>query len=358
MVTCGRCGADNAVGMRYCTNCGAELAGGTGPTPPAAAGVRQASGRRPVSPPSDDEIPSPPPDEVSRPTQVASSAPPSARTFGPSGGASTSSGAGGSRPFDATHGSSPGAGAALNRTYVQAPPDRQQAAPARLVALLKDGGDGNVYPVSQEQMDVGRAEGDVVFPDDPYLDPRHARIFRRGGGYVLRDLDTVNGIYVRIREPVDLQDGDMLLVGQQVLRFQILSEGELPLGPATVRGTLVFGTPEVPRVARLLQYTTEGVGRDVHYLYREQTIVGRETGDLVFPDDPFLSRRHASITHDRTSRRYVLKDLGSSNGTSVRFRGERPLRDGDQFRLGRHLFRFDLTGDGTGTDGGGLGRTR
>jgi len=257
------------------------------------------------------------------------------------------------RPFEATAATGT---PALNRTHVQAP--ATSGAPARLVALLKDGGDGNVYPVNQEQIDVGRVEGDVVFPDDPYLDARHARLFQRGDGYFLRDLDTVNGIYVRIREPVDLHDGDMILVGQQVLRFEILPDGELPLGPATVRGALVFGTPEVPRVARLVQYTTEGVGRDVHYLYREQTVVGRETGDLVFPDDPFLSRRHASVTHDRASRRYVLKDLGSSNGTAIRFRGERALRDGDQFRLGRHLFRFDLTGAGAGAGGPGAGRTR
>ncbi|MEQ9647135.1 MAG: FHA domain-containing protein, partial [Sandaracinaceae bacterium] len=117
-----------------------------------------------------------------------------------------------------------------------------------------------------------------------------------------------------------------------------------PLGPATQHGVMVFGTPEVQRIARLVQYTTEGVGRDVHYLYRDETVVGREQGDLVFTDDPFMSRRHAAITVDRASRRFVLRDLGSSNGTAVRFRGERALRPGDQFRVGRHLFRFESGG--------------
>lgn len=212
---------------------------------------------------------------------------------------------------------------------------------ALLVAILKDGSDGRIYAIHDEQTDLGRLEGHIVLADDPYLSPRHVRILLKGDALIVRDLDSLNGVYVRVREPSDLQDGDMLLLGQQVMRFEVLPELELPLGPATHRGVMVFGTPEVPRMARLIQYTTEGVGRDVHYLYRDETVVGREQGDIVCTDDPFMSRRHAAITLDRSNRRYVLRDLGSSNGTAVRIRGERSLRPGDQFRVGRHLFRYD-----------------
>jgi pSer/pThr/pTyr-binding forkhead associated (FHA) protein len=218
------------------------------------------------------------------------------------------------------------------------------AAPARLVSILKDGSDGPTFPLVGEQVDIGRTEGDIVLADDPYLSPRHARLRRKGNAFYLRDLESVNGVYFRIREPVELSDGDRILIGQQVLRFEIVADAEAPLGPASVHGVLVFGTPEVPRMARLVQYTTEGVGRDVHYLYRGETILGRENGDVVFTDDPFLSRRHASIKLERSTRRFVLTDMGSSNGTALRVQGERALAPGDQFRLGRHLFRLDLEG--------------
>lgn len=218
------------------------------------------------------------------------------------------------------------------------------AARAALVSILKDGTDGRRYPVYDDQTDIGRSEGQVVLPDDPYLSPRHARLTLRGGKAHLKDLDSVNGAYVRLREPADLVDGDMILLGQQVLRFELLTEAELPLGPATQHGVMVFGTPEVQRIARLVQYTTEGVGRDVHYLYRDETVIGREQGDLVFTDDPFMSRRHAAVTIDRAARRFILRDLGSSNGTALRFSGERQLRPGDQFRVGRHLFRLEMGG--------------
>jgi pSer/pThr/pTyr-binding forkhead associated (FHA) protein len=231
---------------------------------------------------------------------------------------------------------------AVSPPAVQAAPAAPLAPLATLTAILKDGSDGRAYPIFAEQADIGRSEGDVVLGDDPYLSPRHARLRRRGDAWLLRDLESVNGIYMRLREPVDLAHGDMVLLGQQVLRFELLDEGEMPLGPATQHGVLVFGTPEVPRMARLTQYTTEGVGRDVHYVYRDETVLGRENGDIVFTDDPFLSRRHAAITADRVSRRFVLRDLDSSNGTALRFHGERVLAAGDQFRVGRHLFRFDL----------------
>ena len=282
---CSRCGTENQPGMRFCVECGNPLAQATPPIP-----------SQPVS--------QPPP-------------------AGPNA----------EGPDSAAQG--------------PAPSREHTAAEARLVAILKDGSDGRVFPLMGEQVDIGRVEGDVTLPDDPYLSPRHARLARASNGWILRDLDSVNGIFVRIREPVDLTDGDMLLIGQQVLRFETLSEGELPLGPANLQGVLVFGTPEVPRVARLVQYTTEGVGRDVHYLYRDETVLGRENGDIVFTDDPFLSRRHAAITTDRGSRRFVLRDLGSSNGTAIRRLDGHPLVDGDQFRVGRHLFRFDApTGRG------------
>jgi len=238
------------------------------------------------------------------------------------------------------------------RTMVDAPLDPDRIG-ARLVAILKDGSDGRAYPLLSDQVDIGRSEGDIQLTDDHYLSPRHARLTRRGDTWYVRDLDSLNGIYVRLREPFDLTDGDMLLIGQQVLKFDVLVDGELPLGPATVGGVFAFGTPETARVARLVQYTTEGVGRDVHYLYRDETVLGRENGDIVFTDDPFLSRRHATISVDRSAKRQVLRDLGSSNGTAVRVRSERKLTAGDQFRIGRHLLRFDQRG-ATGDRGWGV----
>jgi pSer/pThr/pTyr-binding forkhead associated (FHA) protein len=216
-----------------------------------------------------------------------------------------------------------------------------------LVCLQANGSDGAIMPLDKEQADIGRMEGDIVFTDDPYLSARHARIQKRADGYYLVDLQSVNGVYVRLTEPASLQHGDTVLIGQQVLRLELLPEAQ-PLGTAFQQGVKVFGTPEVPRPARLVQYTTEGVGRDTYTIYRDETVLGRESGDIVFTDDPFLSRRHAAILRDRVTGAFSLHDLGSSNGTGLRIRLEHKLRPGDQIRMGRQLFRFEVDASHSG----------
>jgi pSer/pThr/pTyr-binding forkhead associated (FHA) protein len=226
-------------------------------------------------------------------------------------------------------------------------------ATARLVTILKDGSEGPQYKISGTSTDIGRAEGNILLQDDPYLSPRHARISVRNGHFYLRDLGSVNGVFYRLREPIALHNGDVVLAGQQVLRLEILGDGELSLGPVMHYGVMLFGTPELARFARLVQLTTEGVPRDVFHLHREETVIGREQGDIVFTDDAFMSRRHASFKIDRAQKRVTLRDLGSSNGTLVQFRGEREINDGDLFRIGHHLFRFDT---GARANGGPVGR--
>ena len=59
------------------------------------------------------------------------------------------------------------------------------------------------------------------------------------------------------------------------------------------------GPRQLPRYARIGQRSVEGVTRDVFHVQKAETVLGRESGDIVFTDDPFLSRRHAAITSTR-----------------------------------------------------------
>lgn len=319
IVVCPSCGAGHAPGHQFCRECGVEL--------PAA---------RPMSMPATDQIA-----QVGPPVRVSSRVmvPPCAQC-GAAGELHARFCKFCGAPYIGAAASSASSGANASLKPEAA------VAGAQLVLIQRDGSDGAVYPISSDRVDIGGREGDIVLRDDPYLSPRHARIERRNDSFVLLDLGSTNGIYVRLREPETLADGDMILIGQQVLRFEISSEAERQVGPATQHGVLVFGTPEQTRLGRLTQYTTEGLARDVYYLHRTETVLGRETADLTFSDDPFLSRRHAAVVLHPGDRRFVLRDLGSSNGTALRCRAERVLSAGDQFRLGRHLFRFDLAASG------------
>lgn len=214
--------------------------------------------------------------------------------------------------------------------------------PGRLVVIVEDGSEGRSFSLADGQLDIGRTDGDIVLEDDHYVSPRHARLRFLDGQWILRDLDSTNHVYLRIRKPQPVKDGDLILLGLEVLQFQTVSDGERGLGHAMQHGTLLFGSPATPRRARLCQRTVEGVVRDVFHLFRDETVIGRETGDIVFTADPFLSRRHAALRRSATTGEFSLLDLDSSNGTFIAITGEVSLANGDFLRIGQHLFRVDL----------------
>lgn len=382
--TCSRCRGVVDSGAQFCKFCGASLADSGAPP--------RASGNG-APPPQPVAVAKP----IAPPTPLAAFAPagvgplPSPSPIG--GDASSPSAYGPPPPMPkAPSASPPDAAPAYGPPPVAPPPAPVPAvappapppAPApkpatipsrgRLVVIAKSGADGPSYPFG-DTLDVGRTEGHVIIGEDPYLSPRHVRIAHVNGKVVLRDLGSTNGVYLRLAAArhmdgpsragsevaVPLQDQDLILVGQQVLRFDVLREAENGLGAASEHGTLLFGSPASPRYARLAQRTVEGVTRDVYYLRKMETVLGRESGDVVFTEDPFLSRRHAAIRalgRDGTAlpatakpseiARFALVDLGSSNGTFLRIRNEVELKSGDQFRVGQQLFRVDIGASATG----------
>jgi pSer/pThr/pTyr-binding forkhead associated (FHA) protein len=233
------------------------------------------------------------------------------------------------------------------------------ASAGKLVTIARDGAEGASYPLTGDQVDIGREDGSILLRDDAYISPRHLRLVRREDGWYARDLGSLNGVYLRLRRQQQLTDGDLLLIGLQVLRFEAVKDAEQGYGPATQHGTLLFGSPMLPRYARLCERTVEGVTRNVFYLHRDETIIGRESGDIVFTDDPFMSRRHAAVRFDAATSTFTAADLGSSNGTYIAVRGEIPLSHGDFVRIGQHLFRVELQASrppGPGGPSGGAAR--
>jgi pSer/pThr/pTyr-binding forkhead associated (FHA) protein/ribosomal protein L40E len=214
---------------------------------------------------------------------------------------------------------------------------------AELVVIAQDGSPGRRYPVSGGDILIGSSEqAPVSLRRDPYVCPEHARIVYRNGGFFVEDIAPQNGVYVRIGGAVPLKSGDLLLLGLAVLCFDIMDESERHLSAAVKGGVRLFGTPPSPRYARLALQSVEGAPRDVYYLSRAETVLGREVGDIVFTDDPFMSRRHAAIRRDPNNNQFTLRDLGSSNGTFIAIRGRHAISHGDHIRVGQHLFRLDV----------------
>lgn len=89
----------------------------------------------------------------------------------------------------------------------------------RLHLVMEGGQPGEVYDLKDETA-IGRTLGDISFPHDGYMSSRHARIVRRGEDFVLLDEGSRNGTFVRIKNEIKLESGDMILIGKQLFRFE------------------------------------------------------------------------------------------------------------------------------------------
>ena len=93
---------------------------------------------------------------------------------------------------------------------------------ARAVQLFEGGGEGDVYPLKAGDNLVGRGTGDVSFPHDGYVSSKHATLTVADGVLHVRDLGSANGTYVRVSGSAKIAQGDLLLLGEQILRVDPL----------------------------------------------------------------------------------------------------------------------------------------
>jgi hypothetical protein len=212
-----------------------------------------------------------------------------------------------------------------------------------LVTVNRDGTDGQKVELTGEAFDIGRTDGRLNFDADPYLAGRHCRILPQSGKVILRPLDPVNGVYVRLAggSGCDLAPGDQFLVGKEVIRYEPTAPEERDPPNLVEHGVRLFGSSPRESWGRLRQVTTAGTTRDIWHLSRAELVLGREEGDVTFPDDEFMSRRHAAVRRGQAQGKARLEDLSSSNGTFLRVRGDRELKPGDVLRMGDQLMRFE-----------------
>jgi predicted component of type VI protein secretion system len=151
----------------------------------------------------------------------------------------------------------------------------------------------------------------------------------------VEDLNSANGIFWRLNKPHKLRNGDIILMGRQMFRFVFAGQ---PKGVATVSPgkTAPQADPETG-VAELVRLLPGGVEENHFLLKFEENILGRTRGTISFPEDPFLSGQHCSITWKDGG--FVLTDLKAQNGTFVGVREKTPLADGDIVLIGHQLLR-------------------
>lgn len=214
---------------------------------------------------------------------------------------------------------------------------RATAPPARfrVTTVRSDGMSGASFALDRAEVVCGRTEGAVRLADDPTVSPRHARFVLAGGVLRVEDLGSVNGTFVRLKEPRRIALGEEFRLGRQLLRLE-----PLPRPPrADDRGVRRWGSADPGYRLRLSQLL-EGGGLGESFPLKEgENLVGRDAGEVTFPSDRYVSARHARI--DVKGGEVTLADVGSSNGTFAKLSGPAELGPGDQILVGSQLLRVD-----------------
>jgi pSer/pThr/pTyr-binding forkhead associated (FHA) protein len=214
-----------------------------------------------------------------------------------------------------------------------------QESRAKLVLIKGDGLDGVSFTLAGDEHLVGRSDSAMImFEEDRLLSPVHANFFYRFGTLMVRDESSVNGVFIRIKGTVPVQLGDRFLVGEQMVQVQETTESTVP--EPIEDGTYFFGSPRRPAYYRVVQILRGGMSGFSYRSDSPVTTIGREGNDIDFPDDPFISGRHARVSWK--NKQLSLTDLDSKNGTFLRISGEYPLKHGDYVFMGQQLLRVEI----------------
>ena len=116
-------------------------------------------------------------------------------------------------------------------------------------------GDARVFPLAPGMTTFGRRpENTVVLTGDLYVSGSHAQISAEGGDvFILTDIGSTNGTLLngerlKIHAPVQLSDGDELLIGGTALRFERLVER---LGQSAAAEAVPEGSTEVKELTKV-----------------------------------------------------------------------------------------------------------
>jgi pSer/pThr/pTyr-binding forkhead associated (FHA) protein len=352
-LVCDQCDAFNPMQSQTCATCNAPLA--LGPrktsTQPVTSMPLRGSGSAPVAKPALGGTPSPPPSPRPRISAPGSSPTPGAV---PTGAGSTVVCPTCGSPVQAGHkfcgacGSPmPSLSAGIPSSAAPGPAGRStmffgamQAARAKLVLIKGDGLDGISFTLAGQDHVAGRGnDSPLLFREDPFLSPTHANFLYKEGKLHVRDEKSANGVFIRIRAPMPLRSGDTFLVGEQVLRVETTPPETAGLGPDD-SGTFFYASPRRSSKMRLVQLLRGG---DTGLIYRatgDVVTLGRDGNDINFPEDPFISGRHAQVAFGGAG--LMLTDTGSKNGTFLRINGESPLHHGDYVFMGQQLLRVEI----------------
>lgn len=89
-----------------------------------------------------------------------------------------------------------------------------------LTQKLDGGQHGAVYPFTETSITIGRQGCDVNAPLDRFMSSRHCHVSLINDQVILTDTGSKNGTFVKVQGEHQLNEGDYILIGKQLLQVQ------------------------------------------------------------------------------------------------------------------------------------------
>jgi ribosomal protein L40E/pSer/pThr/pTyr-binding forkhead associated (FHA) protein len=224
-----------------------------------------------------------------------------------------------------------------------AEPIPEEQAPPFAARLVQEGGpaQGTEFALAHLENSIGGSAAHIGFGDDAFVAPHAATLAFVDERLVLRDEGSANGVYLRVREPVALEPGDLFVAGERLLRYD--GPVEVPRGVDADPPFLGAPRPQgaVVRVTEVL--TGARTGRTC-YRSPPSISIGRAGCDLNFPADALLAARHAELRFGEDGSATLADVAEGGSGVFLRVRPQQPveLRAGDVLRVGQQQLRLEV----------------
>ena len=226
--------------------------------------------------------------------------------------------------------------------------------------IRDDEGRSTVVPLerlTREEVTIGRKEGNSIRLTERNVSRQHAKLVRRETEVFIEDSSRygtrINGR--RINEPTALGHGDILLIGDYQLAFEVDQDAAMTAtvdepasqsagGDSTALVNLDKFAESERAHPRLVATSTQLAGT-TYELSSDEVVLGRTPDNDIVIDHRSVSKHHAKLT--RAGEQWTVVDQGSANGLKINGEDytQTTLRRGDVLELGHVKLRFVAAGE-------------
>lgn len=197
------------------------------------------------------------------------------------------------------------------RNFKKGEPNEQKAKELRpkpvqssneiMLRQIEGANPSSIYSIKEEGGKIGRHSSNNVVILEESVSRFHSEIHFQENNFYLLDVGSTTGTYLKIQQPLKLQEGTLVEMGSYQFFVQKISINLLNPSESFLALTIYEGPCELT---------------EAEIIIKESAKIGRKTTNQIsFQDDIHMSNMHAQI--NLINGAYMLEDIASTNGYIV-----------------------------------------